>query len=87
MPVANVEERLLSLLATLEQCQSCLFEQGSEEIAKLLSLASLEVRMALHGVTGSDLKALCDILASNELRQESEAALIRSFPPYLKLVK
>ncbi|MES5486331.1 hypothetical protein QMZ05_26545 [Bradyrhizobium sp. INPA03-11B] len=87
MPVTNVEERLLSLLASLEECQSLLFDQGVEEIAKLLSLAILEVRMELHSITDSDLKALCDMIASNELRLDPQAPLARPFPPHLKLVK
>ncbi|TWB92968.1 hypothetical protein FBZ93_1117 [Bradyrhizobium macuxiense] len=87
MPVTNIEEQLLSLLASLEECQSLLFDQGVKEIAKLLSLAILEVRMELHSITDSDLKALCDMIASNELRLDPEAPLARPFPPHLKLVK
>ena len=83
MPVANTEERLLSLLATLEECQAYLLDRASEETARLLSLAVLELRMELHKVTDSELKALCDIMASNEQAEEPAKRL----PPYLKLVK
>ena len=85
MPVASMEERLLSLLATLEECQAFLLDKGSAETARLLSLAILELRMELHKVTDSELKALCDMMASNEQAQQQAAA--SRFPPYLKLVK
>lgn len=85
MPVASTEERLLSLLATLEECQAFLLDRGSAETARLLSLAILELRMELHKVTDTELKALCDMMASNEQAQGTAAA--KRFPPYLKLVK
>jgi hypothetical protein len=89
MPVANAEERLLSLLATLEECQAHLMDQASPETARLLSLAILELRMELHKVTDSELKALCDLMML-ENRPEREANVgqqRRPLPPYLRLVK
>ncbi len=86
MPVASTEQRLRSLLETLEECQTFLLDRASEETAKLLSLAILELRMELHKVTDSELKALCDMMASNELQQEP-ATTTRQLPPYLKLIK
>lgn len=85
MPVANTEERLLALLATLEECQAFLVDRANAETARLLSLAILELRMELHKVTDTELKALCDMMATEELLQEP--ATTRRFPPYLKLVK
>ena len=82
MQVASTEERLLSLLATLEECQTFLLDRANAETARLLDLAILELRMELHKVTDSELKALCDMMASDE----HEPAAKR-FPPYLKLVK
>ncbi|MCC8938270.1 MULTISPECIES: hypothetical protein [Bradyrhizobium] len=82
MPVANTEERLRSLLATLEECEAVLLDRANAETARLLSLAILELRMELHKVTDSELKALCDMMASDEPRPA-----VRRFPPYLKLVK
>lgn len=52
MPVANAEERLLALLATLEECQAFLTDRASTETARLLSLAILELRMELRGGPG-----------------------------------
>jgi hypothetical protein len=83
MPVASTEERLLALLSTLEECQAYLVDKASAETARLLSLAVLELRMELHKVTDSELKALCDMMASDEPAQEPA----RRFPPYLKLIK
>jgi hypothetical protein len=88
MPVANVEERLLSLLATLEECQAVLMDKASFEAGRLLSLAILELRMELHKVTDSELKALCDLMVTEDrVERDPRTSLVRSLPPYLKLVK
>ena len=88
MPVANVDERMQSLLATLEECRTILFDHANPETAKLLSLAILELRMQLHEVSESELKALCDLMVSNRrLRQEAGSELARPLPSYLRLVK
>jgi hypothetical protein len=88
MPVANAEERLLSLLATLEECQEFLKDQASPETARLLSLAILELRMELYQVTDSELKALCDLIEAEDRKpEEGRSALGRVLPPYLKLIK
>ncbi|MFB9263940.1 hypothetical protein ACFFWD_12265 [Bradyrhizobium erythrophlei] len=87
MPVANTEQRLRSLLTTLEECQTFLLDRASDETARLLSLAILELRMELHKVTDSELKALCDMMAANELPPEPATPSTRQLPPYLKLIK
>ncbi len=88
MPVANVEERLLALLATLEECQAFLMDKASPEAGRLLSLAILELRMELHKVTDSELKALCDMMVTEDQPEpESRTKRGRPLPPYLKLVK
>jgi hypothetical protein len=86
MPVANVEERLLSLLATLEECREFLMDKASPETARLLSLAILELRMELHQVTDFELKALCELMEAEE-RKPQESNSGRPLPPYLKLIK
>ncbi|MGH6641500.1 MAG: hypothetical protein ACRED3_02270 [Bradyrhizobium sp.] len=87
-PVAPSEERLLSLLATLEECRAFLMDTASAETAKLLSLAILELRMELHHVTDSELKALCDLMVTEgQAAQEARADQGQRLPPYLKLVK
>ena len=92
MPQAHSEERLLSLLATLEECRAFLMDKASPETAKLLSLAILELRMELHQVTDSELKALCDLMVTNDQAAEDSKAGTKSglgqrLPPYLKLIK
>jgi hypothetical protein len=88
MPVAHSEERLLSLLATLEECRAFLMDKASLEAARLLSLAILELRMELHHVTDSELKALCDMMVTDDRSApETKADRGQRLPPYLKLVK
>jgi hypothetical protein len=85
MPVAHSEERLLSMLATLEECRAFLADKASPEAGKLLSLAILELRMELHQVTDSELRALCDLVVDEQAAQEAEDG--QRLPPYLKLIK
>ena len=86
MPVAHSEERLLSLLATLEECRAFLMDKASPETARLLSLAILELRMELHQVTESELKALCDLMVPDD-QPAQNAQPGQRLPPYLKLIK
>jgi hypothetical protein len=60
--VANSEDRLHSVLATLEQCRTVLTKDARPETAKLVSLAILQLRMELNQVADLELKALCDVL-------------------------
>ena len=88
MPVVNSEERLLSLLETLEECRAFLMDKANSETARLLSLAILELRMELHQVTDSELKALCDLMVpEDQPPQDTEAKRGLQLPPYLKLIK
>ncbi len=88
MPVANSEERLLSLLETLEECRAILIDKSSLETARLLSLAILELRMELHKVTDSELKALCDLMVpEDEPPPDPKEGPGLRLPPYLKLIK
>jgi hypothetical protein len=86
MPVAPSEERLLSLLATLEECRAFLMDKASPETARLLSLAILELRMELHHVTDAELKALCDRMVVDD-QVERDGQTGQRLPPYLKLIK
>lgn len=88
MPVAHSEERLLSLVATLEECRAVLAGKASPETGRLLSLAILELRMELHQVTDSELKALCDLMVvADQEAQDAEMGRGQRLPSYLKLVK
>jgi hypothetical protein len=64
--VANSEERLLSILATLEECQGALVASGHRETAQLLSVAILELRIKLNRIADSELRALCDAMVQDE---------------------
>lgn len=64
--MANSEERLHSILATLERCRAALFKDGRPETAKLVSLAILDLRIDLSKIPDSDLKALCDAMTPDD---------------------
>ena len=64
--VANLEERLRSILATLEECRAALIDSGDRETALLVSVAILELRMKLNRITDAALKALCDAMLPDE---------------------
>ena len=64
--VANSEERLRSVLATLEQCRAALVKEGRPETAKLVSLAILDLRIDLGRIPDSELKALCDAMTPTD---------------------
>jgi hypothetical protein len=88
--VANSEERLHSVLATLEECRALLIASGNPEIAQLVSVAILELRMKLNRVTDSELKALCDAMLADapaERSQEPKSPQGQRRRPMLKLVK
>jgi len=63
---ANLQARLRTTLATLERCQASLANDAEHETADLLSVAILQLRMKLKGVTDSELKLLCEMQAAEE---------------------
>jgi hypothetical protein len=89
--VANSEERLHSVLATLEECRAVLIESGNRETARLVSVAILELRMKLNRVADSELKALCDAMLPDEApakrSQEPKSPQGQRRRPLLRLVK
>lgn len=58
--MANSDEQMLAVLATLEQCRAALAAAGNRESAHLVSVAILDLRMKLNRLSEEDLKALCD---------------------------
>ena len=64
--MANSEERLHSVLTTLEQCRAVLAETTNRETVQLLSVAILQLRMKLNRIEDSDLKALCDAMVPDD---------------------
>ncbi len=69
--VANSEERLHAVLATLEECRRALASTDGETV-QLLSVAILQLRMKLNRITDSELKALCDAMLPEEGSERSE---------------
>ena len=88
--MANSEEGLRSVLATLEECRAVL-DGSDRETALLVSVAILELRMKLHRITDSELKALCDAILSHEApaerSQQPKSLQGQRLRPLLKLVK
>src|SRR3954462_714091 len=56
--VANSEERMRAILATLEQCRAALVKNTRPETAKLVALAILDLRIDLTHTSDAELKAL-----------------------------
>jgi hypothetical protein len=83
--VANSDEQLLSVLASLEQSRVELRANGKDDTAHLVAVAILDLRMKLGRVADSELKALCDeiMLAADERARESRARQ----QPQLRIVK
>jgi hypothetical protein len=92
-PVANSEERLHVILATLEQCRAGLIDSSNRETAQLVSVAILELRMKLNRITDQELRALCDAMVPDDATEgsldpkSSQGAHPPRRRPLLKLVK
>ena len=84
--MANSEERLNSILATLEQCRAALVDSSGRDTALLVSVAILDLRTRLNRIADSDLKALCDAMSPDEAPAERSPQAQRR-PALLKLVK
>jgi hypothetical protein len=86
-PVADSEQRLHSILTTLEECRTGLIESGNRETARFVSVAILDIRMRLNRIGDSELKALCDAMLADDPPAETEPAPEAEPRPLLKLVK
>jgi hypothetical protein len=89
---ANAQARLCSTLATMERCQASLANDAEHDTADLLSVAILQLRMKLKGVTHSELRLLCDVQAAEEKARaahnpKAPRVRRRRGGPLLKLVK
>jgi hypothetical protein len=89
--VANSEERLHLILATLEQCRAGLVDSSHRDTAQLVSVAILELRMKLNRIADSELRALCDAMlpddAPAERPQDPKSPHGPGRRPLLELVK
>src|SRR5258708_18142804 len=87
--VANSEDRLHSILVTLEGCRAALLDSSDRETALLVSVAILELRMKLNRIEDAELKALCDAMLPDEALEQTsqEPKSPQRRRPLLKLVK
>jgi hypothetical protein len=90
--VASSEQRLHSVLATLEQCRAVLAESTTREAAQLVSVAILQLRMTLNRIADSELKALCDAMTPDDRLETPRAPISpegqrRRSTAVLKLIK
>jgi hypothetical protein len=61
-PAVDQDKRLRSVIASLEECQVALADGVNRDAAQLLAMALLQLRMRLHQIADSELKALCDAM-------------------------
>ena len=88
--VANSEERLQAVLATLEECRTALAGGANRETVQILSIAILQLRMKLNQISDLELKALCDAMVpddESEPSEDSASLLGQRRRALLKLVK
>ncbi len=82
-PVANSDEQLLSVLATLEECRAALRQSGKGDTAQLVAVAILDLRMKLSHIGDAELKVLCEEM----LLSDASDARSQRRRPLLRLIK
>ena len=87
--VFDSDERLLPVLATLEECRAGLARNGNPETAHLVAVAILDLRMRLNHITDAELKALCDEMTPPDTAGDETGELKppQRRRPLLRLVK
>jgi hypothetical protein len=85
--VVTSDERLLSILETLEECRAELLAGGHRDSAHLVSLAILDVKMQLHGIDDAELRALCDEMLAAGSARARDGKLPGRPRPLLRLVE
>jgi hypothetical protein len=76
--VSDSEAQLRSIIATLEENRAALVESSNLEAAQILAVAILQLRMRLHGIDGSELKAFCQAVQLDEADRAKKAAELAS---------
>ena len=71
--VSDSEAHLRSIIATLEDNRAVLVESCNLEAAQILAVAILQLRMQLHGIDGSELKAFCQAVQLHETERARKA--------------
>jgi hypothetical protein len=72
--VSDSEAQLRSIIATLDENRAALVESSNLEAAQILAVAILQLRMRLHGIDGSELKAFCQAMQLHEADRARKAA-------------
>jgi hypothetical protein len=73
--VSDSEAHLRSIIATLEENRAALVESSNLEAAQILAIAILQLRMRVHGIDGSELKAFCKTVQLHEADRARKADL------------
>ncbi|HWX29642.1 MAG TPA: hypothetical protein VNZ53_19650 [Steroidobacteraceae bacterium] len=82
------DERLLPVLATLEECRAALANNGNPETAHLVAVAILDLRMRVNHITDAELKALCDEMTPDTASDKAgDSKPPQRRRPLLRLVK
>src|ERR1700733_3339041 len=77
LPVTKSDNRLRLVSdseADLRSIITALVESANLEAAQILSVAILQLRMQLHGIDGSELKAFCQAVQLHEADRARKAA-------------
>jgi hypothetical protein len=90
--VVNSDEQMLSILDSLEQCEARLRAHSCDDTAHLVSVAILELRTRIKGISDAELRALCDEMLpegdlSAERAGEAKSSASQRRRPLLRLVK
>ena len=78
-PASDSDPRLRSIVASLEEFQVYLAGSANRDAAQLLAIAALQLRMRIHQIADSELKALCDAMTLATNPDFSEASSGRVF--------
>jgi hypothetical protein len=60
--VVDSGKRLRTVISSLEECQTLLAGSANRDAAQLVAMAILQLRMGLHHIADSELRALCDAM-------------------------
>src|ERR1700704_61525 len=93
--VSDSEAHLRSIVAILEENRAALAESSNLEAAQILAVAILQLRMRLHGIDGSELKAFCQAVQLHEAERarrtsdllSRERSLTRRASPWPNSIK
>ena len=64
-PATDSDNLLRSVIASLEGCQARLSGGANRDASQLVAMAILQLRMQLHQIAASELKALCDAMVAD----------------------